>query len=210
MATSITDSSSGPKVLFFDLIGTCVDWYSSILPALQAAPSIPALPPESLPDLAADWRQGFFKEARMRYEAGQPVEDVDVTHRRVLNWVLLARGVTPAMWNDAVRVKLVQAWHVQESWPDVKTALERLSKKYILLVLCLVNDVCCVLLQRPNDADNEIRVVLANGSTRMQIDIVKSSGLPFHTLFSSDLMKQTKVGPSIALGATLVDAHVLS
>lgn len=35
--------------------------------------------------------------------------------------------------------------------------------------------------------------MLANGSTRYQIDIVKSSGLPFHMLLSSELLKQTKV-----------------
>ena len=47
----------------------------------------------------------------MRREASQPVEDVDVTHRRVLNWLLLARGVTPKEWDDGVRKRLVGAWH---------------------------------------------------------------------------------------------------
>lgn len=36
-------------------------------------------------------------------------------------------------------------------------------------------------------------VVLANGTTRLQLDIVKSSGIPFHTLFSSQLLQLTKV-----------------
>jgi len=115
-------------------MGTCTDWYSSILPALHSAPSIPALPPDSLKHLAADWREGFFKEAKMRYEAKQPVEDIDVTHRRVLNWLLLARGVTPAMWDDGVRNRLVQAWHVQQAWPDVGPGLERLREKFIMYV----------------------------------------------------------------------------
>lgn len=94
-------------------MGTCVDWYSSILPALETVPATPALPSESLPQLAADWRAGFFKETRTRREASQPIEDIDVTHRRVLNWLLLARGVTPAQWDDRVRKKLVAAWHEQ-------------------------------------------------------------------------------------------------
>lgn len=47
----------------------------------------------------------------MRREASQSIEDIDVTHRRVLNWLLLARGVTPAQWDDGVRNKLVGAWH---------------------------------------------------------------------------------------------------
>ena len=125
-------SSSGPKALVFDLMGTCCDWYSSILPALRSAPSLPALAPDALAQLAKDWRAGFFTEAAARYEARQPVEDIDVTHRRVLNWLLLARGVTPAQWDDSVRNRLIQAWHVQQPWPDVADALERLRRKYIV------------------------------------------------------------------------------
>ncbi len=134
MDRSTYDSASGPKALIFDLMGTCTDWYASILPALHSAPSIPALPPDALKDLAADWREGFFKEAKMRYEARQPVEDIDVTHGRVLNWLLLARAVTPAMWDDGVRHRLVQAWHLQQPWPDVAPALERPRQKFIMYV----------------------------------------------------------------------------
>lgn len=109
--SAVSRSPAVPKAIVFDLIGTCVDWYSSILPALQSAPSIAALPSEALPQLAADWRAGFFEETRMRREASQPIEDIDVTHRRVLNWLLLSRGVTPAQWDNGVRNKLVGAWH---------------------------------------------------------------------------------------------------
>lgn len=127
MTTLTPAPSSGPRALIFDLVGTCTDWYASILPALHSAPSIPLLPPSSLPTLAADWREGFFKEARMRYEARQPVEDIDVTHRRVLNWLLLARGVTPAMWGEEIRERLVRAWHGQRGWGDVVGGLRRLG-----------------------------------------------------------------------------------
>ena len=50
----------------------------------------------------------------MRFDAGQAVEDTDITHRRVLNYLLTARGVTPGEWDDGVRARLVGAWHVQE------------------------------------------------------------------------------------------------
>jgi hypothetical protein len=36
-------------------------------------------------------------------------------------------------------------------------------------------------------------VVLANGTTRLQLDIIRSSKLPFDTLFSSQLLQATKV-----------------
>ena len=109
--SAVSTSPAVPKAIVFDLMGTCVDWYSTILPALENAPTIPALPTDSLPQLAIDWRAGFFKETSNRREASQPVEDIDITHRRVLNWLLLARGVTPTQWDDDVRNKLVAAWH---------------------------------------------------------------------------------------------------
>lgn len=112
--SAVSTSPAVPKAIVFDLIGTCVDWFSSILPALESAPSTSALPAECLPQLAADWRAGFFKETQMRREASQSVEDIDVTHRRVLNWLLLARGVTPFQWDDGVRNKLIRAWHEQK------------------------------------------------------------------------------------------------
>ena len=110
-------SPSNPRALVFDLMGTCCDWYSSILPALQSAPAIPALPAEALSQFAIEWRAGFFKEVETRRQAGQSLEDIDVTHRRVLNYLLLAREVTPAQWNDSVRNELVQAWHRQKCIP---------------------------------------------------------------------------------------------
>jgi hypothetical protein len=38
-----------------------------------------------------------------------------------------------------------------------------------------------------------LSMVLANGTTRLQLDIIASSGLPFHALFSSQLLGYTKV-----------------
>ena len=37
------------------------------------------------------------------------------------------------------------------------------------------------------------RAALANGTSRLQLDIVKSAEIPFHTLFSSQLLSLTKV-----------------
>lgn len=51
------------------------------------------------------------------------------------------------------------------------------------------------------------RVVLANGSTRMQLDLMKSSDLPFHMLFSSQLLGKTKVG---SFGMCCVDMFFLA
>jgi len=121
-----------PKALIFDLMGTCTDWHTSILTALQSTPTLYPQPniehnPTQISStsfhsqLAKDWRSGFFTEIHRRFEAGESAEDIDVTHRRVLDRLLGEKGVGNGNesvsrgegWNDEVRGELVRAWHQQ-------------------------------------------------------------------------------------------------
>lgn len=155
------------KALVFDLMGTCCDWHSSIMNVLETLPSPPTLANDQLSQIALDWRAGFFAEIHSRFEQGLPQEGIDETHRRVLDQLLLERGISHTEWDDRTREKLVEVWHTQIPWPDAIPALKRLREKYFV-------------------------VVLANGTTRLQLDIAKSSGLQFHMLFSSQLLGLTK------------------
>lgn len=105
----LQNSLHSPQALIFDLMGTCCDWHSSLLPALSSSPEIPSL---DLSVLAADWRAGFFDEIHSRFDGGLPTEDIDITHRRVLDRILEQRGIDE-QWSDAVRQKLVHQWHKQ-------------------------------------------------------------------------------------------------
>ncbi|KAF2111972.1 haloacid dehalogenase [Lophiotrema nucula] len=157
-------------------MGTCCDWLSSMLPLLHSCPSHPTLMPADtqLRDLAISWREGFFQEIHNRFAGKEPAEDIDITHRRVLDRLLDERGVTVDAWDDAVRKKLVHQWHLQTPWPDVIPALQRLR-----------------------DNGQFFLIVLANGTTRLQLDIAQSSGIPFHMLMSSELLGITKPDPAI-------------
>ena len=65
-----------------------------------------------------DWRMGFFHEIHAQYEGGLEQEDIDVTHRRVLDRLLSRRNL---ICDDDARVALVKSWHVQKgylSFPD--------------------------------------------------------------------------------------------
>jgi hypothetical protein len=104
---------SQPKALIFDLMGTCCDWFSSIVPALEASPSLPNLPHSAMPKLAIDWREGFFKEIHFRFSTGEKAEDIDITHRRVLDRLLEERGIDCMLWDNEVRNLLVDHWHSQ-------------------------------------------------------------------------------------------------
>lgn len=161
-------------------MGTCLNWHQSIYNALNIAltqvteargTNHPTTTETS--QLALNWRQGFFDAIHARFDAGQPAEDIDDTHRRVLK-----RLLTEKKWqrfgtmSDESVARCVQAWHQQVAWPDVTTALPKLREH------------CDV-------------VVLANGTTRLQIDITKSSALDFDMLLSSELLGMTKPDPAV-------------
>ena len=168
--------SSTQKAIFFDLMGTCCDWLSSLLPLLRSLPAHSSLSPPDvkLHELAIAWREGFFVEIHARFSRREPAEDIDVTHRRVLDRLLEERRIGLHTWDEEARSSLVKQWHRQKPWPDVIPALERLRAE-----------------------DNWFLIVLANGTTRLQLDIAQSSGIPFHMLMSSELLGLTKPDPEI-------------
>ncbi|KAF8208306.1 haloacid dehalogenase [Mycena galopus ATCC 62051] len=163
-----TASHNTRGAVIFDLMGTCTDWKSSIIASLERQPPTTV----DLPSLAAAWRSGFFKEIHHRFKRGDPQEDIDITHRRVLDKLLDEAGVSFTVWGEDVRQNLVDSWHNQTSWPDSIQGIELLKQDYFV-------------------------VVLANGTMRLQLDIVKSTGLPFHSLLSSQLLNLTKPDPQM-------------
>lgn len=97
------------KVLIFDLMGTCLDWYSTVSPALHDAFSL--ADGEEPPFVALSWRKAFFDEIHARFEAGLPQEDIDETHRRTLLHKLqrVGRTMSPEKLETCVK-----AWHLQK------------------------------------------------------------------------------------------------
>lgn len=111
-----------PKAIIFDLMGTCLDWHSSVTPALMIAmQKITQGQEESdglkadVSNLALEWRQGFFDEIHARFEAAQSPEDIDTTHRRALKRLLSMPKWEKygAMTDEAVN-SCVDAWHEQQ------------------------------------------------------------------------------------------------
>ncbi|KAI0917170.1 hypothetical protein AcW1_007564 [Taiwanofungus camphoratus] len=160
------------KALVFDLMGTCTDWHTSILSEMRQYPVPAPLVGSDMPALAADWRAGFFRAILASFEAGEQSPNIDIVHANVLDEILALRGVGTDVWDAQVRAQLVKAWHAQRAWPDSIEGILRLKEHFVV-------------------------VVLANGTTRLQLDIVRSSRLPFDTLFSSQLLHATKPDPAI-------------
>ncbi|KAH8820242.1 HAD-like domain-containing protein [Xylogone sp. PMI_703] len=161
------------KALVFDLMGTCTDWKTTITGFIESDKILTKyLSPIERVQLAIDWRQGFFEEIHTRFRAQLPQEDIDITHGRVLDRLLEQKGIDLNIYGERERNSLIRAWHDQKAWPDAIESIARLKTKLMV-------------------------VVLANGTTRLQLDIIRSSGLAFHTLFSSQLLGFTKPAPEI-------------
>ncbi|KAF8830190.1 hypothetical protein HHX47_DHR2000720 [Lentinula edodes] len=129
MSASQEVKSGVSGALIFDLMGTCTNWSASVVAALkkQCANTPLILPKlqsdEDLTRFASAWRAGFFREIHQRFQNGEPQEDIDITHRRVLDQLLSEKdmSVTTDIWGDDIRTILVQSWHHQNG-VGIKTA----------------------------------------------------------------------------------------
>ncbi|EMC94525.1 hypothetical protein BAUCODRAFT_35744 [Baudoinia panamericana UAMH 10762] len=154
------------KVVLFDFMGTCLDWHTSIIQALPAS-----LSDDKKSTFALHYRQAYFDFNAKRLSEGQAVLDFDETQRRVLDSYLVQHSDTKHLFSSDVKAQLIAAWHHQSAWPEVSVALQRLK-------------------------DNGLEIyVYANGSTRLQLDLVKFAGLRFDMLFSSELLGCYKPAP---------------
>jgi hypothetical protein len=97
------------KALIFDLMGTCLDWYSAVSPVFNKAFVLSE--GEKPPFGIFSWRRrAHWDGTRDCYEAGFPHEDVDKTRRRALLGLLDSSG--GSMGEDGVEA-CVKAWHSQ-------------------------------------------------------------------------------------------------
>lgn len=159
-------ANSKIKVVFFDFMGTCLDWHSGAIKAL----------PQSIPEaerskLALKWRHDYFDSNAARLAAKQPPGDIDITLRNTLEALLENRPELKEFFDEQTKESCVAAWHSMPAWPDVPKAIEQLKA-----------------------VGYEV-FVYANGTTRLQLDLCKSSGLSFNMLFSSQLLGVYKPAP---------------
>lgn len=167
MSTLPTGPKRQIKAVLFDFMGTCLDWHSSILPILPSA-----LSPDAKSAFALEWRQTYFDANAARIRNGEPPEDIDTTHQRTLLEVLDKHPDIKPLFTQDVQEKAVAAWHSQKAWPDVSEALRKLKEERGWEVY-----------------------VHANGTTRLQLNLVRSSSLKFDMLFSSELLGCYKPAP---------------
>ncbi|KAH7147856.1 HAD-like domain-containing protein [Fusarium sp. MPI-SDFR-AT-0072] len=155
------------KAVFFDFMGTCLDWHSSVVQALP-----PAIPEAEASKLALEWRRRYFIANSERLAQKLEPEDIDDTLIRVLDNVLEDSPEYKQHFDAPIKEQLITAWHSQPAWPEVRKAIQSIREDLGLEVF-----------------------VHANGTTRLQLDLTRFAGLNFDMLFSSQLLGTYKPDP---------------
>lgn len=154
------------KAVFFDFMGTCLDWHSGVVKSLPQA-----IPESERSKLALEWRHDYFDANAARLAAKEPPENIDITLRHTLDALLDKHPEQKTFFDERTKDECVTVWHTMSAWPDVPPAVEQLKA-----------------------AGFEV-FVFANGTPRLQLDLCKSSGLKFDMLFSSELLGVYKPAP---------------
>ncbi|KAK5988016.1 Haloacetate dehalogenase H-2-like protein [Cladobotryum mycophilum] len=155
------------KAVFFDFMGTCLDWHTSVV---QSLPS--TIPNTEASKLALEWRRQYFIENDGRVRQNLEPEDIDITLVRTLERLLDQSPDYKSHFDADAKKRLIKAWHSQPVWPEVPKAIRSVREDLGLEVF-----------------------VHANGTTRLQLDLTRSSGLSFNMLFSSQLLGCYKPNP---------------
>lgn len=185
--------SPPPRVLFFDVFGTCVDWRSTVVDALQrqahatlnsAAASLASRVRRQASDMtvqqwtafAQQWRDGYkaFTQ-RLADDPSLPWISVDEHHLTALKDLMRAWGIQ-GLWDDEELRTLSLVWHHLVPWEDAA------------LGVALLNRLCYTC-------------TLSNGNISLLSDLRTFSDIPFSHLFSAEMFGTYKPSPKVYLGA---------
>ena len=155
------------KAVFFDFMGTCLNWHSSVVKSWPAS-----IPEAETSKLALEWRRQYFIANAERVSQSLPPEDIDITLARTLELVLDNAPDYRSHFESHDKSQMIAAWHAQPAWPEVQKAIQTIRQDLGLEVF-----------------------VHANGTTRLQLDLTRFSGLSFNMLFSSQLLGCYKPTP---------------
>ena len=156
------------RALTFDVFGTVVDWYGTVAAEVARI----GLPTDG-PRFALDWRAGYRPAMQQVRSGALPWTNIDGLHRRILDGLLAARGITLP---EAEVGALNRVWHRLDPWPDSAAGLALMKKRFVL-------------------------ATLSNGNVSLLVDLARHGGLPFDTVFSAEFFNHYKPDPEVYLGA---------
>jgi 2-haloacid dehalogenase len=156
------DSSSDElkiKALTFDVFGTVVDWYTSVVREGEMLGRRKGIDID-WSAFALGWRSGYGPAMARVRNGDLPHMKVDDLHRLILDDLLKKYGIVDLSEDEIVEFNRV--WHRLIPWPDALQGLHRLKSRYLL-------------------------ATLSNGNMSLLTNMAKNAGLPWDVILSSEL-----------------------
>lgn len=185
-STGITDSMAmaaqpraaganplGVKALVFDTFGTVVDWRGSIIREATQWGQAKNLQID-WGKFADQWRAGYGPSMDKVRKGTLPWMKLDDLHRMILDDLLKQYNITGLSEEEKEHWNTV--WHRLSGWPDAVEGLTRLKKNFVI-------------------------ATLSNGNVSLLVEMAKFAGLPWDTVFGSDLFHHFKPDREVYLGA---------
>ncbi len=147
------------KALTFDVFGTVVDWYSSIVAEGKKFGNTHSIDIDWT-QFALKWRAGYGPAMDKVRRGELPWQNIDALHRRILDALLETFEITGL--SETEKDYLNRVWHRLKPWPDAVGGLERLRKRYIV-------------------------ATLSNGNIALLTNMAKFAGLPWDCILSAEL-----------------------
>ena len=166
-------NSLGVKALVFDTFGTVVDWRGSIIREAEQWGREKNLEID-WGQFADRWRAGYGPSMDKVRKGELPWMKLDALHLMILNQLLEEFHITGLTEQEKEHWNGV--WHRLYGWPDSVAGLTLLKKNYII-------------------------ATLSNGNVSLLVEMAKFAGLPWDTVFGSDLFHHFKPDPEVYLGA---------
>lgn len=158
------------RALFFDVLGTVVDWRSGVareaLSFLTRHGAIRVDPCQ----FADSWAARYSSSTQEVRSGKRPFVRLDVLHRENLEATLREFGIEPTTMPNAELEDLNLAWHRLDPWPDSIVGLKRLKRKYIV-------------------------APLSGGNTSLLVNMAKHANLPWDVVLGSDVVRAYKPTP---------------
>lgn len=161
---------SSIKALTFDMQGSLLDFYSTIVDAgtrLAGSRGIDV----DWTELLDRWRKAYRVQLNDILAGTMPWKSTDSIYRTTLDGIL-GEAAWGHLLSSADRDELSAAWSTLKPWPDTWPGLMQLRKRYTVSTL-------------------------SNGSMASIIHIVKTHDLPFDCVLTAELVNSSKPDPRV-------------
>ena len=168
------------KALTFDVFGTVVDWYHSIVAEGEKFGETHGIDMD-WEQFALKWRAGYGPAMNKVRHGELPWQNIDALHRLILDELLDAFNITGL--TEADKDHLNRVWHRLKPWPDAVSGLTRLRRRYIV-------------------------ATLSNGNVALLTNMAKFAGLPWDCILSAELTGHYKPDPEVYETAAAYSAYL--